>query len=70
MIIECVVARSIVCSRILVCSTTFTNRQLVKPPASISHWCSLRICGAESVKYTQMNSASADLFVAFFINPR
>ena len=36
----------------------------------LSHWCSLRICGAVSVKYTQMNSASADLFVAFFINFR
>ena len=48
-----------------VCSTTLTNW-----PASISHWCSLRICGAVSVKYTQMNSANADLFVAFFINFR
>ena len=53
-----------------VCSTTFTNWPLVKPPASISHWCSLRICGAESGKYTQMNSANADLFVAFAINLR
>ena len=60
MILECVLARSIVCSKILVsdsswvlnnsgryftpvCSTTFTNWPLVKPPASISHWCSLRI---------------------------
>ena len=87
MILECVVARSIVCSRILVsasswvlnnsgrsltpvCSTTFANWPLVKPPASIIHWCSLRNCGAVSVKYAQMNSASADFFVACFINVR
>ena len=79
MILECVVARSIVSasswvlnnsgrSLTPVCSTTFTNWPLVKPPASISHWCSLRIYGAVSVKYTLMNSASAGLFVAFFIN--
>ena len=81
MILGCIVARSIVSasswvlnnsgrSLTPVCSTTFTNWPLVKPPANISHWCSLRICGAVSVKYTQMNSASADLFVAFLINSR
>ena len=51
-----------------VCSTTFTNWPLVKPPASISHWCSLGICGAVSVKYTQMNSASADFICGVFHN--
>ena len=53
-----------------VCSKTLTNWPLVKHPASISHWGSLMICGAVSVKYTHMNSANADLFMAFFINCR
>ena len=48
-----------------VCSATFTNYPLVKPPASISHWYSLMIRGAVSVKYTHINYANADLFVVF-----
>ena len=53
------------CSLTPVCSTTFTNWPLLKPPVSIIHWCSLMIRGTVSVKYTHMNSASADVFVAF-----
>ena len=48
------------------CSKTFTNWPLLKPPVSIIHWCSLTICGAVSIKYTHMNSASADVFVSRF----